>query len=93
MFTVKEPTFNTCSVLFALMGLFKMYMYIYILMICLIYQISKEGGFCKEKLNHQVKRELRICVFVCVGGECVLTIFYILQSTHEKGLDPLSSPN
>ena len=37
-------------------------------MICLIYQISKKGGFCREKLDHRVKRELRMCVFVCVGG-------------------------
>ena len=52
----------TCSVLFALKGLFR------ISMICLIYQITKEGGFCRVKLDHRVKRELRMCVFVCVVG-------------------------
>ena len=57
----------TCSVLFALMGLFKIYICTFISMICLIYQISKKGGFCREKLDHRVKRELRLCVFVCVG--------------------------
>ena len=46
------------------------YIYIctFISMICLIYQISKEGGFCREKLDNRVKRELRMCVFVCVWG-------------------------
>ena len=45
-------------------------------MICLIYKISKDGGFFREKLDHRVKRELRMCVFVCVGGGVsVLTIF------------------
>ena len=29
---------------------------------CLMYQISKEGGFCREKLDHRVRRELRMCV-------------------------------
>ena len=52
------------SVLSALMGLLKMYTSIcaFISMICLIYQISKEGGFCREKLDHRVRRELRMCV-------------------------------
>ena len=45
---------------------------------CLIYQISKEGGFCREKLDHRMKRKLRMCVFI--GGECVLTIFYSPQA-------------
>ena len=55
----------TCSVLFALMDLFKIYTFIS--MNSLIYQISKEGGFCREKLDHRIKRKLCMCVFVCVG--------------------------
>ena len=53
-------------------------------MIYLIYQISKEGGFCREKLDHRVKRKLRMCVFVCVGGECVLTMFYSSQAPMKR---------
>ena len=34
----------------------------FIIMICLIYEISKEGGFCREKLDHRVKRILSMCV-------------------------------
>ena len=41
--------------------------YTFISMICLIYQISKEGVFFREKLDHRVKRELHMCVFVCSG--------------------------
>ena len=51
--------------------------------------IGKEGGFCREKLDHRVKRELRMCVFVCVGGECVLTIFYCLQAPMKRVWNPL----
>ena len=57
----------TCSVLSAFMGLCKNKC-TFISMICLIYQYSKERGVCREKIDHRVKRELRMCVFVCVGG-------------------------
>ena len=53
-------------------------------MICLMYQKSKEGGFCREKLDHRVKRKLPMCVFVCVGGECVWTIFYSPQAPMKR---------
>ena len=62
-------------------------------MICLIYQISKEGGFCREKLDHRLERKLRKCVFVCVGGECVLTIFYSPQAPMKSVWNPLLLPN
>ena len=67
-FTVKVPTF-ICHLFFALKVLFK------ISRICSTYQICKEGGFCREKLDHRAKRKLLMYVFACVGGECVLTIF------------------
>ena len=40
----------------------------FISIIFLIYQIRKEGRFCREKLDRRAKRKLRMCVFVCVGG-------------------------
>ena len=39
---IEQPFLNICTV---------------ISMICLIYQISKEGVFFREKLDHRVKRE------------------------------------
>ena len=75
----------TCSVLSAFMGLCKNKC-TFISMICLIYQISKEGGVCREKIDHRVKRELRMCV---LGGECVLTIFYSPQAPMERVWNPL----
>ena len=83
---MKEPTLH--AVLFVLKGLLKCICK-FISMICLIYQISKQGGFCREKLDHRVKKELRMCVFVCVGGECVLTIFYRPQASMRKCLELL----
>ena len=82
----------TCSMLFVLKGLLKCICK-FISMICLIYQIMKEGGFCREKLDLRVKRELRMCVSVCVVGRVCSD--YILQttSTYEKGLEPYSSSN
>ena len=65
---MKEP------ILHAFKGLFKI-ICTFVSRICSIYQISKDGGICREKLDHRVKRKLRMCVFVCVGGEGVLTIF------------------
>ena len=61
---MKEP------ILHAFKGLFKIKC-TFVSRICSIFQISKDGGICREK----VKRKLRMCVFVCVGGEGVLTIF------------------
>ena len=59
-------------------------------MICLIYQIGNEGGVCREKIDHRVKRVLRKCVFVCVvGGECMLTIFYSSQAPMKRFWFPL----
>ena len=65
-FTVKEPTLHAVCYLHC--WAFLKCICTFISMICLIYQISKEGGFCREKIDHRVKRELRMCVFVCVGG-------------------------
>ena len=58
----------------------------FISMISLIYQISQEGVFFREKLD-QVKRDLRMCVFVCVGGGA----YYIPKSTstHKSVWNPL----
>ena len=69
----------TCSVLSAIKGLLIIYMYLYFHDL-----ISKEGGVCREKLDHQVKRKLRMCVFVCVRVECVITIFYIPQAPMKR---------
>ena len=45
--------------------------------------------FRREKLEHRVKRKLRMCVFVCVGGECVLTLFYSPQAPLKRVWNPL----
>ena len=55
--------------------------------------MSKEGGFCWEKLDHRVKRKLRMCVFVCVRGEWVLTIFSNPQAPMKRVKNPRSCPN
>ena len=77
----------TCSMSFALMSLFKICTFIS--MICFIYQISKHRRliFRSEKLDHRVKKKIRMCVFVCVGG--VLTIFYSPQATMKMVWNPL----
>ena len=41
---------------------------------------DKGGRVCREKLYHRVKTELRMCVFVCVGGR-VCANYNILYST------------
>ena len=58
----------------------------FIFKVCLIYQISKHRRliFRREKLDHRVKRKLRMGVFVCVWGECVLTIFYVPQAPMKR---------
>ena len=81
LFHGEEADF-TCSVLFPLKGLFKLCVHFFS-MICLIYQISKEGGFSREKLDDRVKRKLRMCVFVCVGGRVGANYILKFTSTHE----------
>ena len=51
--------------------------------------IKQGGGGCREKLDHRVKRKLRMCVFMCVGGESVLTIFYSSQAPMKRVWNPL----
>ena len=62
-------------------------------MICLIYEISKEGGFCREKLDYRVKRKVHMYVFVCVGGRVCANYILKSTSTHKKCLEPQFSPN
>ena len=64
-------------------------------MIWLIYQISKKGGFCRDKLDHCEERELRmiVFVFVCVLGRVYANYILKTTSTHEKGLEAPSFSN
>ena len=73
---------------FALMGLFKIYNLLLCTFISMIYQISKEGGFCREKLDQSEERITHVCV--CAYRERVCAI-YILKSksTHERVWNPL----
>ena len=45
--------------------------------------------FCREKLDHRVKRTLRMCVFLKVGRVCVPTIFYSPQAPMKRVWNPL----
>ena len=76
--SIEGPLWNICTI---------------ISMICLIYQISKKEVFFREKLDHLVKRKLRMCVFVCVVGRVCANYNLQSTSTHEKGLEPPSSTN
>ena len=46
-----------------------------------MFDLSNKQGekVLQGEIDHRVKRKLRICVLVCVGGECVLTVYSIVH--------------